>query len=316
MLKVTEVEVAEDLLKVENLAVSFRKYQTHLQEGFEQVLTGADIAVKEGEIVAVVGASGSGKSILASAILGILPDHAVVSGRIDFKGQALTAKQQKIWRGKEIAWIPQSIQALDPLMKTGRQAQAVIKSGDKRTRQQRVFRKLGLSDEAGYCYPFQLSGGMARKALVSTAILSEAKLIIADEPTSGMDSETLHEFLYMLKNLAQEGRGVLVITHDLEAALAIADRVAVFYGGQTLEIANASDFAAQGELLRHPYTKALWNALPQNDFMLYSITESQRASKEGGCVFQENCPAANPLCTNKQPRLKQLKDGMVRCFHA
>src|SRR5690606_36912325 len=111
-------------------------------------------------------------------------------------------------------------------------------------------------------YPFELSGGMARRVLVSTAMASKAKLVIADEPTPGLDERALSETIRYIKQMADDGKGILFITHDISTALMIADKVAVFYAGLTVEIANKEDFIGDGKYLRHPYTKALWSALP------------------------------------------------------
>ena len=107
---------------------------------------------------------------------------------------------------------------------------------------------------------------MARKVLLSSALVSECEVIIADEPTPGLDEKSLNEALKDFRDLADNGCALLLITHDIDAALKIADRVAIFYGGTTLEIANVEDFKNNGMNLRHPYTKALFNALPNNDF--------------------------------------------------
>ena len=108
-------------------------------------------------------------------------------------------------------------------------------------------------------HPFQLSGGMARRVLVSTALITDAELIIADEPTPGMGLEQALEALKMFREMADEGKAVLLITHDIDLAFTFADRVAVFYAGTTVETAPASNFKSGPEALRHPYSKALWN---------------------------------------------------------
>ena len=115
-------------------------------------------------------------------------------------------------------------------------------------------------------YPFQLSGGMARRVLVSTALLAEPDLVVADEPTPGLDEKTVQETLNHFKHMKEDGIGVLLITHDIHAALEVADRIGIFYSGYVIEIALKEDFSGDGENLLHPYTKSLFKALPANGF--------------------------------------------------
>ncbi|MED4473286.1 ABC transporter ATP-binding protein [Oceanobacillus caeni] len=252
------------LLEVKNFSLAFRTFKKGLVETEMKVIKNLNMTINEGEIVAVVGASGSGKSLLASAILGILPKHALTDGEIIYKGNKLREE----YRGKEISYIPQSTQALNPLMKVGKQVQEVIQNQDKKLVQQKVFTQVGLSSEVSDKYPFELSGGMARRILAATAIVSPAKLIIADEPTPGLDPQTLDELTSLLKQLSQKGKGIMFITHDIDTALKLANKVVVFRDGETVEIAKVEDFSGKGEMLQHPFTKELWNALPRNDFFV------------------------------------------------
>lgn len=255
------------LLEVKDFSLRFRIFQKGLRERELQVIHRLDLTIDPGEIVAVVGASGSGKSLLADAILGILPENAVTSGSLAYQGEALTTQALKKLRGKEIALIPQSVNALDPLMKTGKQVQATVVGGEKRKKQAALFKQVHLAEGTGKLYPFELSGGMSRRVLVSTAMASNAKLIIADEPTPGLDPEALEEMLKQMKALITPDKGMMFITHDVEAALFLADKIVVFKDGETVDIANVADFTGKGEKLTHPYTKSLWNALPQNEFI-------------------------------------------------
>lgn len=263
-----KLETRTPLLEVKDFSVAFRQYEQGLREIDVQVIHQLDVTIYPGEIVAVVGASGSGKSLLADAILGILPEHATTKGEIFYDGSPLTRKRQHALRGKEIALIPQSVNALDPLMKTGKQVQAVIggRGSKKRVVQEAAFRDVGLPKGSGQLYPFELSGGMTRRVLATTAMVSDARLIIADEPTPGLDPLVLEETIHQLKQLITAEKGMMFITHDIDVALKMADRIVVFYGGKTVEIAETGAFSGEGELLQHPYTRALWHALPQNAF--------------------------------------------------
>ncbi len=310
------LENGQPLLEVRDLSLSFRQYHAGLRETRIQVISKLDISIHSNEIVAIVGASGSGKSLLASAILGLLPANAELHGTITFKGNPLTPDRQNHLRGKEISLIPQSVNALDPLMKTGKQVQAVIKEKNKKAVQQDIFDKVGLPPKASNSYPFELSGGMVRRVLAASSLASSADLIIADEPTPGLDPFALKETVKYIKQLAEDGKGVIFITHDIETALKIADRVAVFYAGQTIEIASAENFCNEGEKLRHPYTKALWNALPQNGFTPLSGSQPLLNEISEGCIFYARCPIGTEICKNKQPESQRMNGEMVRCFYA
>ncbi|MDW0108436.1 ABC transporter ATP-binding protein [Sporosarcina aquimarina] len=304
------------LMEVRQLSLSFLQYGKGLREMRTQAITNFDMTIHRGEIVAVVGASGSGKSLLANAILGILPKNAELGGKLYFESEELTAEKQIRLRGKDIFLIPQSVNALDPLMKTGKQVEVVIKNKNRKSIRRNIFESLGLPPKTENLYPFELSGGMARRVLVSMAMASEAKLIIADEPTPGLDSEARNETLTLIKHLSNSGKGVMFITHDLDAAQSIADKVAVFYAGQTLEVADAKDFSGNGKSLRHPYSRALWNALPQNSFLPTSEVQQFTGQSPTGCLYRSHCPLSTDLCAQQQPEARMVDGGMVRCFHA
>ena len=170
----------ESLLEIHDLSVSFKMYDKALEQTALQVISDLHLSVRPGEIVAVAGSSGSGKSLLASAILGILPGNATVKGHLHYKGAELTPERQKVLRGSEIALIPQSVAFLDPLMKVGKQADGHKKPYPTEKRRG-IFKRFGLPEKTENLYPFQLSGGMARRVLVSTAVITDAQLIIADE---------------------------------------------------------------------------------------------------------------------------------------
>lgn len=304
------------LLEVNDLSVSFTQYKQGLHQEQLQVIRSLHIKVQSGEIVAVVGSSGSGKSLLAHAVLGILPSNAQVRGEMLFENEPLTLKKQEQIRGKEISLIPQSVNFLDPLMKVKTQVRTAANGKAPIEAQREVFRRYQLKQDVEELYPFQLSGGMARRILVSTAMVSGAKLVIADEPTPGLDSKVMKEALTYFRELAQQGCGVLLITHDIDAALTIADKIAVFYAGTTVEIANATDFKNNGEFLRHPYSKALWNALPQNGFTPIQGSQPMPDRLPSGCLFEPRCSFASSQCSVNLPEPKEIRDGMVRCIHA
>ena len=305
----------ETLLEIHDLSVSFRMYDGALEQKELQVISDLHLTVRPGEIVAVAGSSGSGKSLLASAILGILPGNATVKGQLRYKGQELTPETQKTLRGTEIALVPQSIAFLDPLMKVGKQADGHKKPYPSEKRKG-LFKRFSLPENTEKLYPFQLSGGMARRVLVSTALITDAQLIIADEPTPGMSLEQALEALQRFRELANEGKGVILITHDIDLAFEFADRVAVFYAGTTVETAPVTDFKTGADALRHPYSKALWRALPQNGFTPIDGFQPYAGNLPTGCLFSPRCPHATAECYEKTPPTQELRGGEVRCFHA
>lgn len=304
------------ILQVEDLSVSFLQYAKGLKQQNLKVISSLNIDIYPGEVLAVVGSSGSGKSLLAHAILGILPGNASIQGLMRFDGELLTPERQRKLRGSDIALVPQSIKYLDPLMKVGRQVQTAAEGPDCVQAQREVFSRYLLHEKADRLFPYQLSGGMARRILLATAVVSGASLIIADEPTPGMDPDALEESVMSLKEMAKEGAGVMMITHDIESALKIADRIAVFYAGTTVEVAPVEDFHGKGESLRHPYSKALWQALPQNEFLPIKGFQPLPSALPPGCLFEPRCPLATEACKETLPEAIQLRGGMVRCIHA
>ncbi len=309
------------LLQVRNFAVTFTLYDVGLTRKRLDVITDLDLDVAAGQVVAVVGASGSGKSLLAHAILGLLPPNATVSGTLLFRDTPLTATRQVALRGKEIALIPQTLAALDPVQRVGPQVRraAVLRgltAAQAGSAQDRAFTRYDLAPTTARRYPFQISGGMARRVLLATATVGQAALVVADEPTPGLHPDAVRETLGHLRELADQGAGVILITHDIEAALAVADQVAVFYAGTTVEIAPVGDFAGDGSALRHPYSRALWRALPQNGFQPLPGSQPPPDALPVGCLFADRCPLVTPACRMERPALRAVRGGQVRCIHA
>lgn len=309
------------MLQVSDFSVGFTTYSSGLNKDLVPVISSLDLEVKAGEIMAVVGQSGAGKSLLAHALLGILPKNACIGGEIYFKGHRLTARRIKQIRGKEIALIPQSITYLNPLLTVGGQiARAARLSGLNRYEAQQATHysllRSFLDESVAAYYPFQLSGGMARRILTATATVGKADLLIADEPTNGLDKAAAEEAFRSLRELADSGKAVLLITHDLESVLQVADRVTVFYNGVTLEVANAADFRGNSGL-RHPYTMALWASLPANGFSSQLAQKASRdINKTGHCPYLHDCEKHDSCCTEKLPEMRRFREGLVRCHNA
>ena len=268
-----------------------------------------------GQIVAVAGASGSGKSLLAHSILDILPYNSHREGVILYDGDILTSERAADLRGKEIVLVPQGVTYLDPLMKVGPQLWKGKKDRETKKRYRSALKRYGMDPETEKRYPFELSGGMARRVMIASASAESPRLIIADEPTPGLDARAAKRILRHFRELADEGAGILFITHDLRLALAIADRVAVFYAGETIEEADAADFSDVAGL-RHPFTKALWNAMPEHGFAPASGAQPYPGQIRSGCLFSGQCIKCRKECLSRENiPLQPYKGGMVRCLY-
>lgn len=307
---------SESILSVKDLSVSFHMYEKGLEQYDLKVISNMTLDVRPGEIVAIAGSSGSGKSLLAHAVMGLLPDNASVSGEISYKGKVLSQKDKEALRGKEFALVPQSVSFLDPLMKVEAQVRGPKPDKAKIEAQRKIFKRFQLDEKTEKLYPFQLSGGMARRVLVSTAVLSGAEVIIADEPTPGLDLAMAVEALKVFRELADEGKAVILITHDIDLAFHIADRIAVFYAGTTVEMADAKEFLEGEKALRHPYSKALWRALPQNGFEPIPGFQPYAKYLPKGCLFSPRCPYKTRECEEQIPAMSKVRGGYVRCIHA
>ena len=265
-------------------------------------------------MVAIVGSSGSGKSLLAHGILGILPYNASMEGEIQYCGEILTEKRIRKLRGKEIVLVPQSTSYLDPLMKVGQQICKGKKDPEKKRKLNRIFEQYSLDKKVQEQYPFELSGGMTRRVMISTALIETPKLVIADEPTPGLDPKLARRAMEHFRQLADMGAAVLIITHDLELALDTADRIQVFYAGYTIEDAMAEDFAKE-ETLRHPYTRALWRAMPRNGFHYINGVQPYARDMKPGCPFAPRCEKCMDRCQEKEVPWRSSGNGYVRCVY-
>ncbi|AWX32884.1 ABC transporter ATP-binding protein [Methanosphaera sp. BMS] len=307
------------LLEVEKLSISFSQYFKGLQQRELKVLSDLTMDVDDHEILAVLGSSGSGKSLLAHAILGILPTNAKVSGSIRYKGKEMDDEFKQELRGNKISFIPQSVNNLNPLMKVKEQAIGYIDDEDKKEevlkKQREIFNQYNLSDEVDEMYPFQLSGGMARKVLISTALLNDPEIIIADEPTPGLDEHAVEETINNLIELKERGIGMILITHDIYTAIKTSDRIAILYLGYVIEITDTKNFSGNGEKLLHPYTRSLYRALPETEFELTEGHQPSYLHIPKGCPYHENCPHQVRECHYEIPELREVNGTVIRCFN-
>lgn len=255
------------MLRVENLGVSFRQH-----DGARlQPLAGVSLQVARGEVVGLIGGSGAGKSLVAEALLGLLPRNADVEGRMTLGGEPVAVGR--------VALAPQGVDALDPLARIGVQLRRFARLAGRSVDVPALLASLDLPAAAARAYPHELSGGMAKRALIATALASGADTLIADEPTLGLDPDVADATMQLFARLARDGKGVLVISHDLPRLVAIASRVTILQEGRMVETAAASAFA--GGALEHPFSRALWNAQTWVDFAVAGAGTPAHGS--GGC---------------------------------
>ena len=244
------------MLKIDALGLSFavNGRAPHI------ALAGIDMSVQRGEVVGLIGGSGAGKSLIALALMGNLPHNAELSGHVTLDGAAIKAGQ--------MALVPQAVDALDPLANVGVQIRRFAELSGQQADVAALLARVGLHASVATLFPHQLSGGMAKRVLLATALAQEADFLIADEPTLGLDPDAADGLLACLSGLAQQHKGVLVINHDLPRLVQIASRVIVLNDGHAVETAPSSAFSGAGAGLSHPFSRALWRA--QNGEILWA----------------------------------------------
>lgn len=261
------------VLSVRNLTVSFPKEDEAGTspdfvngEAYGETLKGVDADLRRGKITAVIGASGSGKSLLGEAMTGWISETAEVSGKICLDGEETTAARLRALSGKRISVIPQRLSGLDPLRKIGKQITRSDGSHKALERAKAALAKVNLDERLMERYPFELSGGMARRFLIAMAIFDGAEIIIADEPSPGIGKEETDRILTYFRALADDGAAMLLITHELSAAEKYADEILVMRSGKITDRISGDDFRAGR--FDNPYTRALYDAAPENGFKM------------------------------------------------
>ena len=270
------------LLQLDDVSVGFERYAGRgvlAPRETRFVVEHLSLSLHEGEILALVGASGSGKTLIADTIMGLFAANAQVTGRVWFDGDAMDERSLTPLRGNRIAFVPQSVESLDPLQRVGRQIERLAQGMTKqeaRARRRELFARYRLDEETARCYPFELSGGMARRVLLIGALMNRPRVIVADEPTPGLDMELAVQAMDDFRAFANDGGGVLLISHDIELALRVADRIAVFQNGTVVEETAVASFASP-DLLQHPFSRKLWHALPEHGM---EIDDERRERQE------------------------------------
>ncbi|MCD2204060.1 ABC transporter ATP-binding protein [Halobacterium sp. KA-6] len=299
------------------------------ENGRLRAVDDVDLTVEEGEILGIVGESGCGKTTLTKAILGLLAKNGQVSeGEIRFKEQNLLECSQKEFNGlrwADISYIIQNaMNALDPVYTVGQQFTEVIRNHESvskreaRERTQSLLESVGIDGDRANSYPHELSGGQRQRVVIALALALQPDLVVADEPTTGLDVVVQDEILDLLTDMQEEfGNSMIIITHDISVVSEIADRVAVMYGGEIAELGPTGDvFKRSG----HPYTMGLFNAFPsvdEGDQEPVSIPGSPPDLTEPpeGCRFAARCPFATVECETTPP-FAEVRDGQrARCHY-
>jgi len=316
-----------NLLEIKNLKMDFGKGAEALR-----AIDDVSFSIGAGETVCLVGESGCGKSVTALSIAQLVPTPPAnyVGGEILLNGRdtlKMSARELQQIRGGVVSYVFQDPGAsLNPVFRIGNQIKESLKlHRPEKANDAEVIRLLKLvgipaTESRIRNYPFEMSGGMQQRVMIAMALASEPKLLVADEPTTALDVTIQAQILDLLRDLKQRlGMAILLITHNLGIVGDMADRVAVMYAGQIVELAPAK------ELLRkpfHPYTKALMNSVPK----LQSETERLSAIPGNvprignfpkGCRFYPRCPSAKPECENQMPDLVEIEPNRwVRCAYA
>jgi oligopeptide/dipeptide ABC transporter ATP-binding protein len=313
------------LLEIEGLTVTLPV------EGEQRaVLRDVSLSIAAGEAVGLVGESGSGKSMTARAVGRILPPGAVVTGRIEFDSRdvrALRGGALRQYRG-EVAVVFQDprahtnpVRTIGDFMTEALRTVRGVRAADARRRAAKVLDEVGIEDGERRLrqYPHELSGGMLQRVMIGAALLTEPRLILADEPTTALDVTTQAEVMAILDELRRDrGLALLFITHDLELASAVCDRTTVMYAGEVMESQPA---ARLHDDPWHPYSAALVAARPRIDATaerLAAIPGRPLSAFEApdACSFQTRCLHVQERCREVHPELRATPAGVVRCIRA
>ena len=312
------------LLEVRGLSTIYRT-----PEGPVRAVDGVDLTVERGEILGVVGESGSGKTTLATSLMRLVkPPGRILGGSVRLDGEdlfRLRRSEMPARRGRDLALIPQSaMRALNPVIPVDRQiAEAItVHRGTGRNSALRAARErleeVGIPAERHRAYPHELSGGMRQRCVIAMAIVNDPKLVIADEPVSGLDVIVQARILRLISGLRQaHGLSMILVSHDLPAVARVCDRIAIMYAGRIVETGEA---ATVFDNPLHPYTRALVDAVPR-------LHGPRHAPKfipgdppdlhdlPSGCSFHPRCPSAFARCPRVDPPLEEVEpDRRTACL--
>ncbi|AEF81121.1 ABC transporter ATP-binding protein [Leadbettera azotonutricia] len=315
--------MSDTVLRVEKLYCDFLTI-----EGIVYAVSGADLAVKRGEIHGLVGESGCGKSVSSRAVMGLLDKrHSRLKGRVMFGGRnllELSEAEMRSIRGRQIAMIFQDpLNSLSPLVPVGRQIEeamanhSFLSPEERKNRMRYLLERVGLHRGVETQYPFELSGGMQQRIMIAQAVSCEPQLIIADEPTTALDVTIQAQALDLLRELQKElSLSVLLITHNFSVVAEICDTVSVMYSGRVVETAPAR---ALIEGAAHPYSRALIDCIPRRKrgHVLPVIPgfPPRLYDPVSGCPFAPRCSLADKACVEPPPCVEGEGGRKVFCHH-
>jgi len=314
---------AAPLIKVRDLTVRFVS-----RDATVHAVNGVDLDLAQGQVLCILGESGSGKSVTLRALMKLLPKRAVVQGEIKVAGQdvqAMSEGQLADFRGSSVAMIFQEpMTALDPVFTIGRQIAEAVQRHEGASRSAADARALELLELVQIpsakrrlaAYPHELSGGLRQRAMIAVALACRPKLLLADEPTTALDATVQIQVLLLLRRLQEQlGMGVVFVTHDLGVAGEVADQVAVMYAGRVVEQGPVGALMA-GPL--HPYAKGLLGATVHAGLRGKRLTTIPGAPPSlerlpAGCAFAPRCAEAEPACLAAPPAPRHVAGGRMAC---
>ena len=318
---------AHHLLEVDGLSVEFRT-----PYGVVHAVRDISYVLDRGETLAVLGESGSGKSVTAHTIMGILdtPPGFVTAGEVRYEGRnllTLSAEEQRKLRGAEIAMVFQdALSSLNPVFTVGSQIAEMYRAHRGTSKKEALGKAAELMDRVRIPdarsrlkdYPHQFSGGMRQRVMIAMALALDPKVLIADEPTTALDVTVQAQIMDLLQSLqAENDMGIILITHDLGVVGEVADRIAVMYAGSIVETGRIDDvFTAPA----HPYTVGLMSSIPRVDQRgerLVPIVGAPPSLTDipSGCSFHPRCPRAEPVCSVEPPALREVAGGRLSACH-
>lgn len=289
-------------------------------EGTPNAIDDISLDVKEKEKVFLIGETGSGKSVLLMAVLGMLPKSATVLGEALLNGKnilGLSEKELRSIRGTQIAYIPQgSGNGMNPLLKVGYQVGEPLLIHEHMKKKLAIARvieqlknfDLGKEETVVKSYPYMLSGGMKQRSLIAMGVMEKAPILFADEPTKGLDQERIQNVTDCFQKLIEQT--IVCVTHDLRFAREAADTICVLYSSEAIEIAPKEAFFSQP---LHPYSRAIIDALPENGLKVSEGFAPPREGFLGGCRYAKRCSHCTKQC-EKRPPLIEKEGRKVRCW--
>lgn len=310
---------SDSLLRVEGLSISFFTDRQPLS-----IIDRLDFDLAEGTNTALVGESGCGKSVLALALFGLLPASAMVRGQAVFENRVnllgISERERHRLRGDRMVLVPQNpMSHLNPTLRVGYQLRESLKRHRPLSTRELKGIALHFLARVGFesperiaeMYPHQLSGGMAQRVLLAIGLTGNPTLVLADEPTRGLDAENQYRYLKLIQELYQDC-GLLLITHNLELA-AGCDRIMVMYGGEIVETGTSREVLSHP---RHPYTRGLMKAHPRQGMQPIPGHTFSFSDIPPGCRFHPRCHHIHAGCDSHHPPLKTVNGNSTRCLYA